>query len=129
MNMVHKMANEDIVLKLNKFAWLVCLLIGIGIAADGAYNLAWTAYLYSGLGSFYAGVISAGYATGVVLIVLGILGVIAGLMAKAKVVPLIDNKDFTGATQPLMVWMILGLIGAGSGVLLLVQFILIKTKK
>ena len=129
------MANEDVVLKLNKFAWLVCMLVGIAWAADGAYTIAiasWGSSLFGGLGvygyglGYYGG---SSIATGVVLIVLGVLGVIAGLMAKSKVAPLIDSKDFTGATQPLMVWMILGLIGGGSGFLLLIQFILIKTKK
>ncbi|OLS12924.1 MAG: hypothetical protein RBG13Loki_3456 [Promethearchaeota archaeon CR_4] len=114
--MVKTMVNkyENTILTLNKWAWIVSLIIG---AISLIYGIYWAAVL---AGPYYVG------AYGVWYIIGGIIGIAAGVIGKMKVVSPIDAKNFEATSMMLLIVAIIGLVGNGAGFMFLIQFILIK---
>jgi hypothetical protein len=129
--MVKQMANkyEATILKLNKFAWIVALVVGILwlIAGIVASSIAGAACAYLGSGYYY-NICMAEVSSGVAWwYVAAVLAIVAGILAKLKVVKEIDAKNFDGIAIMLLVCAIIGLIADGlAGLMFLAQFIMIK---
>ncbi|HMF30160.1 MAG TPA: hypothetical protein VKK79_02000 [Candidatus Lokiarchaeia archaeon] len=65
----------------------------------------------------------------IVGIMFSLFGIIAGLVTKNKIAPLISAQDYKAAEKPLLIWAIMGCLCYGGGTLLLIQYILIKIGK
>lgn len=108
--------------QLNRFAWIITALAGVGFLAYGAW------YLFVWVGVGLGSVLPSLTAYGVYYLIAGILGIIAGLAARVQCVPKVSSKDYSGSVKPLLIWGIVGVFSAG-GLSLLLELVLIKLGK
>ncbi len=100
---------ESTILTLNKYNWIVAIGLGVVLLIVGIVEAA----------SWFG-------ATGGYEIFSGILGIVSGVLGKMKVVEPINQKKFEEIWMTLLIVAIIGVIGEGTGILFLVQAILIK---
>ncbi len=100
---------ENTILTLNKFNWIVAIGLGVILLIVGIVDSALTFGIAGGYEIFS-----------------GIVGIIAGVLGKMKVVEPINQKKFEEIWMTLLIVAIIGVIGYGTGVLFLIQAILIK---
>jgi hypothetical protein len=126
------MANkfENIILTLNKFNWIVALVIGVLVMIYGIV-IAGSAGLCAGLSGAELSYCLAIYGStaggfGAWYIIAGILGIVSGVLGKMKVVGPINDKKFDEIWMMLLIVGIIGCICDGAGGLFIAQAILIK---
>ncbi|HMF30401.1 MAG TPA: hypothetical protein VKK79_03245 [Candidatus Lokiarchaeia archaeon] len=122
--------NESIIQTLNKFAWIISLVLGIVWIIEGIVAITAVGLLCTGLTGIYQTTCQASFAaatgTAVWWFIAAVLAIIGGIIAKMKCVGEIAAGNFSTVSMTLLIAAIIGCIGDGAGIVLLVQFILIK---
>ncbi len=118
---------ENVILTLNKFAWIVALVLGIVWLIEAIVAAAAIGTICGLAGGLGYALCAAAYTGPAVwwFIACG-LAIVSGILGKMKVVGPINDKKFDEIWKMLLIVGIIGCIANGAGALFIVQAILIK---